>query len=123
MERRSTLTIRRDRAERGSGSDGICTGSAAASRRLRGDVGWTTKARLTQAGASERRSLLCGPTRVRQWVGDIGETVPCFTGADGSLMVLVVFVSANGKSEWDLDAYGKELQPVEGAAPPPDART
>lgn len=93
------------------------------SSRLSGNLRWTMKARLIQAAASDRGFLLCGPDRGRPVVGDIGETDQCFTGADGRAMVLVYFVSADGKSEWELEAYESELEPVEAAAPPPDALT
>ena len=79
------------------------------------------KARLTQAIAAERFSLLSGPNSGRPVIGAIGETDQCFTGPDGRQMVLVYFVSPDSASEWELAAYESELEPVETSRRSPSA--
>jgi hypothetical protein len=74
------------------------------------------KARLLQSIPEERRWLISGDGSQQPAVGDIGDTDQCFTGPYSRQMVCVYFLAANGASEWGVEAYEVELEPVD---PPP----
>jgi hypothetical protein len=71
--------------------------------------------RLTKAIPKRRLRLISGDGSEPPSVGDLGETDQCFTGPLGRQMVLVEFVTANGASEWEAEAYWSELEEI-GAA-------
>ena len=70
------------------------------------------RARLTRSVPEKRITLISGEGKGQPVVGDIGETDHCFTGPDGRQMVLVYFLSSDGRSEWEVEAYESELEPV-----------
>jgi len=71
------------------------------------------RAQLIKPVPEKRIRLVSGPGDQRPTVGDIGETDQCFTGRDGRPMVLVYFEDSNGNTEWEVEAYESELEPIE----------
>ena len=71
-------------------------------------------ARLIKAIPQKRLRLIRGDASKPPVVGDLGETDQAYPGPWGP-MVLVCFVSADGNTEWEAEAYESELQPVEMA--------
>jgi hypothetical protein len=67
------------------------------------------KARLTKNVPRNRIALISGNCDKLPTVGDIGETDQRFTGKDGRPMVFVYFESADGSTEWEVEAYESEL--------------
>lgn len=65
------------------------------------------KARLIRALPAHRFELLSGPGGPHPSVGDIGEPDQCWRGG-----VDVYFVDSDGESEWLLEAYEHEVEPV-----------
>jgi hypothetical protein len=71
-------------------------------------------ARLIKAIPKRRLRLISGDASKPPAVGDLGETDQCYSGLWGP-MVLVYFVSADGQTEWEAEAYESEIEPLEGA--------
>ena len=71
-------------------------------------------ARLIKALPKRRLRLIKGDAGAPPVVGDLGETDQAYSGFWGP-MVLVYFVSADGNTEWEAEAYESELEPVEMA--------
>ncbi len=70
-------------------------------------------ARLIKAIPKRRLRLISGDAGEPPAVGDLGETDQCYSGFWGP-MVLVYFVSADGNTEWEAEAYESEIEPLEG---------
>jgi hypothetical protein len=70
------------------------------------------KAYLTHPIPEHRMRLVSGKSMSRPRVGDIGETDHCYTGDDGEQMVMVYFINVVDGSEWEVEAYESELEPV-----------
>lgn len=79
--------------------------------------------RLIKAIPKDRLHLVSGDGGKLPSVGDLGETDQCYTGPWGRQMVLVEFVTADGKSEWEAEAYWSELEEIEEPANPTLQRT
>src|SRR3954454_16370171 len=71
-------------------------------------------ARLIKAIPKRRLRLIRGDASKPPVVGDLGETDQAYSGAWGP-MVLVYFVSADGNTEWEAEAYESELESLEMA--------
>jgi len=71
-------------------------------------------ARLIKAIPQKRLRLIRGDSSKPPVVGDLGETDQAYSGFWGP-MVLVYFVSADGNTEWEAEAYESELGPIEMA--------
>jgi hypothetical protein len=71
-------------------------------------------ARLIKTIPMRRLRLLSGDGSKPPAVGDLGETDQWWTAVGGQ-MVLVYFVSADGKTRWEAQAYESEIEEVEGA--------
>lgn len=69
-----------------------------------------TKARLIKAIPEKRLRLISGDVSKPPIIGDIGETDQWYTGSCGREMVLVYFLSADGNTEWEANAYGSEIE-------------
>ena len=76
------------------------------------------RARLVKPVPPRRTRLISGDGRTRPVVGDVGETDQGFAGPFGRDMVLVYVVTPDGGSEWELEAYSSELEPLD----PPTSR-
>lgn len=59
--------------------------------------------------------LISGDGQTPPVVGDIGETDHAFAGPFGRDLVLTYFVTPGGGSEWEVEAYDSELEPLETA--------
>ena len=70
-------------------------------------------ARLVKIIPRRRLTFISGDVEKSPSVGDLGETDHCFTGSWGRPMVLVYFVSADGSTEWEAEAYESELELLE----------
>ncbi|MDR2188182.1 MAG: hypothetical protein LBE62_09040 [Azonexus sp.] len=71
-------------------------------------------ARLIKTIPSERLRLLSGDPGKPPVVGDLCQTDQCYSDPGGP-MALVYFVSADGQTEWEAEAYESELEPFEQA--------
>jgi hypothetical protein len=65
--------------------------------------------RLIKAIPEKRLNLITGDATRRPVVGDLGESDHCYTGPWGQ-MVLVYFHSEDGETEWEAEAYWRELE-------------
>jgi len=68
-------------------------------------------ARLLKQIPPRRLHLITGDENSPPNVGDSGETDHCYSGFWGP-MVLVYFVSADGKTEWEAKAYESEIERI-----------
>jgi hypothetical protein len=59
--------------------------------------------------------LISGDGQTRPAVGDVGETDHAFAGPGGRDLVLTYFVTPDGGSEWEVEAYDAELEPLDPA--------
>jgi hypothetical protein len=59
--------------------------------------------------------LISGDGQTRPVVGDIGETDQAFAGPWGRDLVLTYIVTSDGASEWEVEAYDSDLEPLETA--------
>lgn len=71
-------------------------------------------ARLIKAIPKRRLRLISGDASRPPAVGDLGETDQRWTASFGRQMVLVYFVSADGKIKWEAEAYESEIEELEG---------
>lgn len=69
-------------------------------------------ARLIKPIPKRRLRLISGVASEPPVIGDLGETDQCYSGFWGP-MVLVYFVSADGKTEWEVEAYESEIERLE----------
>ena len=65
--------------------------------------------RLIKAIPEKRLSLVSGNASKPLAVGDLGESDHCYSGPRGP-MALVYFHSADGKTEWEAEAYWSEME-------------
>jgi hypothetical protein len=81
---------------------------------IRGEVPMND-ARLIKAIPMSRLRLIRGDANKPPAVGDLGETDQWWsTGLLRRQMVLVYFVSADGDTEWEAQAYESEIEELEG---------
>jgi hypothetical protein len=71
-------------------------------------------ARLIKTIPKRRLRLIKGDADKPPVVGDLGETDQAWSSTLGQ-MRLVYFVSADGNTEWEAEAYDSELEPIEAA--------
>jgi len=70
--------------------------------------------RIIKSIPKRRLRLIRGDASKPPVVGDLGETDQGYAGPWGP-MVLVYFVSADGNTEWEAEAYESELELIEKA--------
>ena len=73
---------------------------------------YVNNARLLTAIPLERLHLIRGDARRSPVAGDYGLADHCYTGKDGKQMVLAGFVSRDGSTAWEAEAYVSELEPA-----------